>query len=501
MLPRMAVCGKLDSNKVKRHVAPPNCELETSIQRQECNRLGQTPDPGSLEVSLLHPARTTPGKRRSQRALQHSSSDSRASRSSEPNMMSSTGAQRVPAWKRLGLQLKPAADGPETGTGRTPAVGHRGSTQHDSHSSKRKLEAPPAAAESAASNKKARRESHTTNGTKAQQLQKKVKSVTFGDTPTKASAGEGPKQKKQAKKNKGPAKKQKPAAPADFGPALEYLRQWKSSRSSWKFNKNHQSTLINHVFDADGIPAADVATFYEYIRDLKGFVRTRLQETAMDVRTADTTRQGSAFPAGTTDLEAKQMGYEKLLGDLLLTQQPGQKRKGFNEAEYIAASKDADVLIRRLVKRMRAEMIIDELSDAEQTDGSEMTQSSRTMTNSDTNTTTADGPDKRLRLNDGSGKRRRKLRVNLDDSSSSESESDSDSDTSSAGSSDDSASDSSESESESESDDASDDGEEADPTSVGADESSSSESSSSSEEEDESDSDGSDDSDDESASR
>lgn len=384
-------------------------------------------------------------------------------------------APRVPAWKRLGLKLKPPTAASEPADGGTPAVGQRGSTQQKSHSNKRKLEAPPAA-ESSLEFKKPRKDNQAED--RNAQAKKKPKSVSFGDTPTKngitPTATGGASKPTKEKKSKGPAKKQKPPAPIDVKPALEYLSLWKSSRDSWKFNKNHQSSLIRHAFDADGIPTADISTFYEYIRDLKGFVRTRLQETAMEIRTKDAAEPASAFPAGTKDLDAKQVSYERLLTELLQTQQSGQKRKRFNEVDFIATSQDADVIIRRVVKRMRAEMVLDELSDGEQTDDSRTTQSSDTIATSDTNTAMATGSDKRLRLNDGTGKRRRKLRVNVDDSSSSESESESenDSDTSSESSSDESE-----------------DENEADAKSADGNESSSSESSSSSSSADGSDSD------------
>ncbi|KAJ6440495.1 proteasome subunit alpha type 6 [Purpureocillium lavendulum] len=401
-------------------------------------------------------------------------------------MMSSTegtASQRVPAWKRLGLKLKGPTAAPEPAPGGTPAVGHPSSTQLKSHSNKRKLDAPPGP-EPSLDIKKPRKEASDGNA----EPKKKSKSVSFGDTPTKngnlpTTAGDvskqpvKQKQPPQPNKTKGSAKKQKHAPAVDLAPALQYLQQWKTSRDSWKFNKNHQSTLIKHAFDSDGIPAADIGAFYEYIRDLKGFVRTRLREAAMEIRAKDAAERASAFPAGTSDLEAKQISYEKLLNDLMQTSQGGQKRKGFNEVEYIASAEDPDVLIRRVVKRMRAQMIIDELSDGEQTDDSRTTQSSQTIATSDTNTARGSGTEKKLRLNDGSGKRRRKLRVNMDDSSSSESDSDSDSDTSSESSSD-------------ESDD--EDEDDGDAKSVEGYDSSSSSSSSSSEGEDESESDSND---------
>ncbi|KJZ78752.1 hypothetical protein HIM_02143 [Hirsutella minnesotensis 3608] len=361
-------------------------------------------------------------------------------------MMSSaegTGAQRMPAWKRLGLKLKqPTASEPANG-GAPPAVGHPSRAQQSSDSTKRKFDAQPVP-DSSLDIKRPRRERQPED--RNAPLKQKPKSVSFGDTPTKdgkpgraASDSNKPanhKPQQQVKKSKGPAKKQKPVAPTDLKPALEYLQLWKTSRDSWKFNKNHQSTLIKHVFDADGIPAADIDAFYEYIRDLKGFVRTRLRETAMEVRNKDVADGVSGFPAGTSDVEAKQVSYEKLLADLLQKRTSSQKRKDFDEANYVASSTDINVVISRVVKRMRAELILDELSDGEQTDDSRTTQSSNTVASSDTNP--APSTDKKVRLNDGTSKRRRKLRVNVDESSSSESEPGSGSDTSSDSSSDES---------------------------------------------------------------
>ncbi|QPG97274.1 hypothetical protein C2857_006066 [Epichloe festucae Fl1] len=405
-------------------------------------------------------------------------------------MTSSQGAtaQQVPAWKRLGLKLKQPGAAPDSAIG-TPAVGHPSSSQHEAQSNKRKVDAPPATTPSSAF-KRPRREIQGRQITENNSHPRKKKLVTFGDTPTRNGNTTGHKDSNtdnkspKPKKSKGPAKKQTPVEPTDIKPALDYLRQWKSSRDSWKFNKNLQSLLIKRVFDADVIPTSDIDTFYEYIRDLKGFVRTRLHETAMEVRTRDVADGPSGFPSGTKDLESKQESYETLLSDLLRAQHLGQKRKGYDEVEFIASSSAGDVIIRRVVKRMRAELIIDDLSDGEQTDTSRTTQSSdNTLTTSDNHVTMTTDGDKQVKLNDGTAKRRRKLRVNVDDSSSSGSDSDSDSDSSSSSSDD---SDDSESDDDADGDNQEDDGYES---------SSSSSSSSSSADESDSDDDSADDDD------
>ncbi|KAH7148871.1 hypothetical protein EDB81DRAFT_477972 [Dactylonectria macrodidyma] len=357
-------------------------------------------------------------------------------------MFSSKGnapAHQVPAWKKSGSKHQQSA----ASASASPTVGQR--STHEGTPSKRKLDAhAPPQANSSHVAKRPRKDEATSdrNG----QL-KKRKSVTFADAPSKKGNTNDTKPDSTAtpqKKSKGPSKKQKPPATTDLKPALEYLRLWKTSRTSWKFNKNHQSTLIKHVFDADGIPTADIDAFYEYIKDLKGMVRMRLRESALEVRTKDRSQGGAAFPEGTADVDATQGRYETILAKFLQSQQVGSKRKLFHEEEYLSDSdSDDEIIIQRLVKRMRAELVIEELSDGADTEMSTTSStSSRTIASGD-NTTPNAG--KRMKLNDGTGKRRRKLRTNMDDSDSSssssdsssdsESDSDSDSDTGSSGSS------------------------------------------------------------------
>lgn len=363
----------------------------------------------------------------------------------------SASAQQVPAWKRLGLKLKQpdsASSGSAASESRpTGGVGHP-SSRHEPSPGKRKLDAPPAASASSQVAKRPRKDeasSFSTPDRNPQGQLRRQKSVTFADTPTKYSVDA--KTSKTAppppnSKSKGPAKKNKtPPNTTDLKPALEYLRLWKSARDSWKFNKNNQSALIKHVFDADGIPATDIDTFYDYIQDLKGFIRMRLRETALEIRTKDQSEGQAGFPEGTKDVEATQGRYETVLARFL-TQQAGQKRKGFVESEYLADSEDGELIIRRLVKRLRAELILEELSESGEsglTERSTTSSSSETIAASDNHATTTTDAEKKIRLNDGSSKRRRKLRTaNADDSSSSsesEAESDSDSDSSSSGSS------------------------------------------------------------------
>ncbi|KAI1041698.1 hypothetical protein LB505_009974 [Fusarium chuoi] len=330
---------------------------------------------------------------------------------------------QTPAWKKLGLKLKQPSDASE------PSFGHPTSSTSTSiqSSTKRKFDAPPPSNSSQVA-KRPRQDEATASWNAPGQL-KRQKSVTFADSPSNNHSTRTPSRPiKQSKaKSKGPAKKPQPQVPTDLKPALEYLRLWKTARDSWKFNKNHQSNLIKHVFDADGIPASDIETFYDYIQDLKGFVRMRLLENAREVRDQDQSDGAKVFPEGTKDLEATQKRYEEVLAKILENHPVGTKRKGFTEVDYLSDSEEEDVIIRRLVKRMRAELVIDELSDGEDTVAS--IASSQTITASDNNVTSTPDAEKTVKIADGvAGKRRRKLRVNVEDSDSSSSESDSDSD-------------------------------------------------------------------------
>ncbi|CAH0004939.1 unnamed protein product [Clonostachys byssicola] len=351
--------------------------------------------------------------------------------------MSAAETQKVPAWKRLGLKLKqPAAAGTESPNGLSSigAVGHPSSSLAQP-SPKRKLAPPASHLNPIHGNKRPRRDEPP-----------KPKKVTFDDTPTKtvvpgsSDIRKTPAKKEAKPKTKSPAKQAQPAH--DLKPALEYLRLWKTSRESWKFNKNHQSSLIKHIFDGpESIPSSDVEAFYEYIKDLKGYVRTRLRETAMEVKTRDESDGYASFPEGTTDEDEKQAAYDSILAGILRRRNAG-KRKFFSESKYVSESEDGEVIVCRLVKRMRAELVLDALSDSEESTSTttDTSTSSKTITAGDNSNTVTTDEDKQITINGATTRRRRKLRVNVDDTSS-ESESESDSESSSSSSSEDSDSD------------------------------------------------------------
>lgn len=350
-------------------------------------------------------------------------------------------SSKVPAWKRLGLTLKSAsseshADSNAAGPASLPVNG-----------AKRK---PSAALTSDNSNKKLRTDNSAAAASPAH-TPKRPKSVSFASetqtqsgTPTATRANNKPKKTSAPKPLKPQAKKQ---SNVNLQPSVDYLRQWHTARNQWKFNKNHQTKLLENVF-ADGatIPAVDINLFYEYIRDLKGHVRTRLRESAQELKNEDMDQGAQAFANSSKEAaQRKQREYEEVIAGFMREGRAPEKRR-FEEVEFVLRTADMEMQ-RRVVKRMRAEMVIEELSDGEES----------TTTTATTNTTTStetgaesdskgaqkgaaedsDG-DKCLKLNDGSQqkvapKRTRKTRTAVvEESESSSSDSDSDADSSSS---------------------------------------------------------------------
>jgi len=281
---------------------------------------------------------------------------------------STQNAPKVPAWKRLGLKLKFPASASGGSAQANPSVpDSRPATDatpkrkrpFDDHSRRSSL-------------KKPRKEEldHDISGEIAYQRRK---SVSFAQDSKPTSAPGTPKAKASAKPNgkatPKTAKKQKPRKKGppkeDRNPVLtaedtlEYLRRWKTSKETWKFSTNHQTHLLQNAFDSALLPANDIDTLYDYIHGLKGLARRRLLETAREVI------KGDKFPDGTKDVEPKEKEYQDIMSRMLQPNEgPGSKRKYYSEMEFTSTVTSANgTVTSRVVKRMRAEIIIDDLMD------------------------------------------------------------------------------------------------------------------------------------------
>ncbi|KAI9759683.1 MAG: hypothetical protein M4579_002160 [Chaenotheca gracillima] len=245
-------------------------------------------------------------------------------------------ATRVPAWKKLGLKLKFAKDVPhDDGHAEKDPAEERGRKKrkrsepeatdnlengHGPSKSKKPNEEEPLAAASPQTNSNTplRRASSTpspkrrksvafTPETKAedgdsvktlfaawvdsQDLDARAEalqlSVAHQATPSKADTSKPPRENgvKPEKKSKKKAKAKFAEPPAAEHPALAYLRNYHTSRASWKFNKARQTYLIKHLFDLTQLPSEYDRAICEYIQGLQGAgIRLRIKELAQDVR-------------------------------------------------------------------------------------------------------------------------------------------------------------------------------------------------------------------------
>jgi hypothetical protein len=406
--------------------------------------------------------------------------------------MSFQNGQRVPAWKRLGLKLKgPAsAESPAPASSANPATTASAATPSPSSvNAGIKRKQPPSTAAPI---------------TRAPEKRQRIdpspkKTVKFSEDTKEPAAKAATEPKKAPKKPKEKKPKSKPATePAEafnLEPSLAYLRQWHTNRDSWKFNKNHQTLLIKYFFDINAVPAAVVPIFLAYIRDLKGFVRTRLREQATEIKKKDMANGAAGFSQvkEKADKDSKQELYEEVLLKLLQLPVGGEDddpaatessgKRNFDEVDFSTEEMDVDVR-QRVIKRMRAERVLQELSDSDESTTSDATATTTTSTATpaveEAEPAAAPAAAKAGKPSDGAQPpKRRRLRksrtadISDDSSSESESDSDSDSDSSSSESSDDeedeemplangdgaeSSSSSSSSESDSDSDDESDSG-------------------------------------------
>lgn len=133
-------------------------------------------------------------------------------------------------------------------------------------------------------------------------------------TETTASAKPASSTKSKSNKKKPNKKKKSKAAATDIPSqaralSLEYLRNWKASRETFKFQKVRQTWLTNNAFDRSKIPKADFSTFVEYVADMQGASRQRLLEKAQAL-VVEYKEQKASKPAESADNETEQADSE-----------------------------------------------------------------------------------------------------------------------------------------------------------------------------------------------
>lgn len=225
---------------------------------------------------------------------------------------------------------------------------------------------------------------------------------------------EKPEKSRQPNKPAKVAKVTKPSIPVSR-PFLTYLKTYCESRDTWKFNKNHQNHLLRHAFNIEVIPTDYALHLFEYVRGLQGGVRTRLRDTALEIKVKDQEEGAAGFPSTMSDPDKKQKDYDTAMNEYVATMTAinAPARMGYEEGAMLGLSDAA--MAGRVAKRMRAERILAELASSPERDSNGIALISQ------------EDKSKRIRLDDGSAfkvARKRKQRTVMDvESSSSESDS------------------------------------------------------------------------------
>ncbi|KIW14942.1 hypothetical protein PV08_07729 [Exophiala spinifera] len=240
----------------------------------------------------------------------------------------------VPAWKKLGLKLKHAREIPEhsiqlNGHGDSSIENAQGKSFEQPHK-RRKISPVSGESPQKGSTNGAIQSSLKGPKTQNKKLKKKV-SFSFDAPPDLVSTVSPPsqktadvekspttKRKKEKKPRKQFARTEQASAPS-INPALEYLRQYHTSRSTWKFNKTKEIWILKHALLVDDIPRDYDVALARYLHGLKGVgARERLENACLDMLRA---RQGGE---GVSSQDASDRDVQKRFRAMLQASEDGK---------------------------------------------------------------------------------------------------------------------------------------------------------------------------------
>ncbi|KAL5324228.1 hypothetical protein ACEPPN_008772 [Leptodophora sp. 'Broadleaf-Isolate-01'] len=373
-------------------------------------------------------------------------------------------ATHIPAWRRLGLKLKSAQDSPSVESPATPgdeSSKRKRTSTDDSTPSKKLKKNSTALVESSQepiTPQILRKKSVTFtpetkhedgdsikqlfNSWKAEQ-QAQDPTFEFGNSNPAFATPEPPKvevkvdpkldekerrvkrvkptQEKASKaKAKKPSKIVKPPTPSSR-PFLQYLKQYCESRDTWKFNKNHQNHLLKHAFNVEVVPSDHVHFLYKYVEGLAGGVRTRLRDTAIEIKVKDKEAGQAGFPEDMVHPEKRQREYDVAMEEYVATMTAANvpEEMGYEAGILLGLSDKA--MEGRVAKRMRTERILATLASTPEQNG---TAAAKVNEGDDT----PKGPHVKNEVPQKvARKRKQRTVITIDDSDSSDESSDSDS--------------------------------------------------------------------------
>mgnify|MGYP003662628681 CR=1 FL=1 len=321
-------------------------------------------------------------------------------------------ATHIPAWRRLGLKLKSAQDSPSTESPATLAdeTTKRKRTATEDNTASKKLKKnsklPVESSQEPITPQLVRKKSVTFtpetkyedgdsikqlfNSWKAEQ-QAQDPSFTFGNSNPAFETPEAPrveeeidtkldekerrvKRVKPAQEKEGKAKAKKPSKiikppTTSSRPFLQYLKQYCESRDSWKFNKNHQNHLLKNAFNLESIPSNHVHFLYEYVKGLQGGVRTRLRDTAIEIKVKDQEAGPGGFPESMVHPEKRQREYDVAMEEYVATMTAANAPEEMGYEEGILLGLSDKAMEGRVAKRIRTERILNILATTPEPSG------------------------------------------------------------------------------------------------------------------------------------
>lgn len=376
-----------------------------------------------------------------------------------PSATTPNALAHIPAWKRLGLQLKSAQQTPETVSEAESTKRKRAQVEDDfTPSWKFKNTSANSSNKTPITPSLARKKSVTftqdtkpRDGDSIKQLfnswvaEQKSQDPSF-ELKTSGPAFQTPepsqveedidttldekerkvKRVKTPKNNKTTTKaskiSQSPKAPTiPTRPFLQYLKQYCESKDTWKFNKNHQNHIIRSVFNLEAIPSEYAHFIYPYVRGLQGGVRTRLRDTALAVKVKDQEEGPAGFPATMPQQERRQLEYDSAMKNYVAAMIAANSPPQMGYEEGVMLGLGDGLMKERAAKRMRSEHILHDLAwTPDVSEGAD-----KAMDNGNKN------DEKKSLANDGAAQkvaRKRKQRTFVEEESSSSSEDSSSSD-------------------------------------------------------------------------
>ncbi|EXJ89718.1 hypothetical protein A1O3_02785 [Capronia epimyces CBS 606.96] len=270
----------------------------------------------------------------------------------------------VPAWKRIGLKLKYAKESPElTAT---------------SNSNQDDILARPGELQSSSAEppKKKRRVGPETNGhptdtvgntntsrtdqaiEEARRPKKPKKRVSFSaDTKPISSSPAASSPEEDSKLNEHLANKKKPKSkskqmlqhvPAQrLNASLDYLNQYHTNRTIWKFNKNRETWILKHAFTEDDIPREYDIALAKYIHGLQGSgARDRLRAQCLDIlrKEEEARREVNASHEDRGQLHDEEFS-QRFRKDLEFSSGPGGGEGGEEYVAWIRQKSRAQLLL------------------------------------------------------------------------------------------------------------------------------------------------------------